>query len=625
MRKLLIYSVVFFILLSLNPGIISANYTEIKISIDGKTERYYPEPIIHDGTTLVPMRAIFQRFGASIDWNQDTSTVTATKDDKTIMLTIGESTAYVNGLEKYLEVPPQIINRSTMVPLRFVSEAFGADVAFDPDQAAISIFSNVVLSKGYALSTANTSDSHIRVQGKTNEDTDHISVEIVYAKTKERFSQILKVSPDHECNEDIILPFGSGEYNLILYKVNAQNSFTYETSFFVRNSDTRKSEQVKKEMVLSKLSNLGIILADTETTNSQMQFSANTQYPLNITISKQGGGSYQSISLQSCTIIQGTLDFDDGSGEYIISIWKIIEESKNEQKLVYSFPIQNKDERSVDFVRNEHTIKRLQYAGLKLSDIKTNNSVIVLEGKLANATSTLKYSTIGPGNKQSPIWDLSTIGDEASLKRNLYLRDGAGDYTLNIFGIGEKVISLKITNLDVIDRTDLFPTNEIQSDNPEIVKLSQTIIAGKQTDLEKIRAIHDWVAHNIAYDVKNYFDNTMKSEDYTALAVLKNKKAICQGYSQLTAALARAAGLRARVVGGIGGTENIENALSKDPDNLQKFANHAWNEVLCDGKWVIMDTTWDAGGVGGNQFYWNYTTKYFNPSPQVFRKDHLKT
>lgn len=88
-------------------------------------------PTIVDNRTLVPVRAIFESLGATVEWNDSTRTATGTTDDTVVVIQIDNSTAYVNGEERTLDVPAQIINNRTMVPARFVSEALGCDVTWD--------------------------------------------------------------------------------------------------------------------------------------------------------------------------------------------------------------------------------------------------------------------------------------------------------------------------------------------------------------------------------------------------------------------------------------------------------------------------------------------------------------
>ena len=88
-------------------------------------------PIIENGRTLVPLRAIFEKIGADVEWNGDTQTVTATKGDISISLTINSTTAIKNGQNIALDVPAKIVSGRTLVPVRFVSDCFGVNVEWE--------------------------------------------------------------------------------------------------------------------------------------------------------------------------------------------------------------------------------------------------------------------------------------------------------------------------------------------------------------------------------------------------------------------------------------------------------------------------------------------------------------
>ncbi|QQE73507.1 copper amine oxidase N-terminal domain-containing protein [Brevibacillus composti] len=116
------------------PTFLTVNQTkDIVIFIDGELQAFPKAPVEIDGRTLVPLRAIFEALGAKVEWDEATQTVTATKDDNIIQLTIGSKVAYKNGKKINLDVPAQLFNGdTTMVPIRFVSEALGAKVGWDP-------------------------------------------------------------------------------------------------------------------------------------------------------------------------------------------------------------------------------------------------------------------------------------------------------------------------------------------------------------------------------------------------------------------------------------------------------------------------------------------------------------
>jgi len=89
-----------------------------------------PPQIVND-RTIVPLRAIFEAMGASVEWDQRTQTVTARKGDDIVILKIGDTSPTVNGRVVPIDQPGFIVNGRTLAPLRFVAEAFGGTVTWD--------------------------------------------------------------------------------------------------------------------------------------------------------------------------------------------------------------------------------------------------------------------------------------------------------------------------------------------------------------------------------------------------------------------------------------------------------------------------------------------------------------
>lgn len=111
----------------------------IKVQVDGKAIHVSADPFMRDNRILVPMRSIFNALGASVTWNAQTKTVTASKDGKNIQLTIGSKRAKINGQTYLLDVTPSIENNHTFVPTRFVSEALGATVQWNKASRTVSL------------------------------------------------------------------------------------------------------------------------------------------------------------------------------------------------------------------------------------------------------------------------------------------------------------------------------------------------------------------------------------------------------------------------------------------------------------------------------------------------------
>ncbi|MCQ6559047.1 stalk domain-containing protein [Paenibacillus mendelii] len=113
----------------------------ISVFLDGTKLILSPSPIVTNGTTLVPMRAIFTALNADVAWEPETKTIIASKGNTKISLQIGTKQAIKNGKAVKLDVPAQQRNGATFVPLRFVAEALGADVAMDSKTKVIRITS----------------------------------------------------------------------------------------------------------------------------------------------------------------------------------------------------------------------------------------------------------------------------------------------------------------------------------------------------------------------------------------------------------------------------------------------------------------------------------------------------
>ena len=120
----------------------------ISVFLDGKRLSFDVPPIIIDGRTLVPMRKIFEELGYTVSWNKDKQRITAVKGELSVQLDIGDTLAIFDNYESaaQLDVPAQIIDGRTMVPLRFVATAANYDVLWDAISNTIHIESKVLYS-----------------------------------------------------------------------------------------------------------------------------------------------------------------------------------------------------------------------------------------------------------------------------------------------------------------------------------------------------------------------------------------------------------------------------------------------------------------------------------------------
>jgi len=113
----------------------------ISIKVDGNAIPFDQPPVIVDGRTMVPVRAIFEALGAGINWDDATKTVTAERWGVVIKMAIGNDVFYVDGRPVTLDVPAQIINGRTMVPVRAIGEALNCRVEWDGANSTVNIWS----------------------------------------------------------------------------------------------------------------------------------------------------------------------------------------------------------------------------------------------------------------------------------------------------------------------------------------------------------------------------------------------------------------------------------------------------------------------------------------------------
>ena len=115
------------------------NPLAVSVIVNENTIKFDQPPIIIDGRTLVPVRAVFEALGVNVEWIADTQTVLAQKDGRTVTLKIDSNFMKIGNEEILLDVPAQIINNRTLVPARAVAEAFECKVDWDGSTSTVII------------------------------------------------------------------------------------------------------------------------------------------------------------------------------------------------------------------------------------------------------------------------------------------------------------------------------------------------------------------------------------------------------------------------------------------------------------------------------------------------------
>lgn len=136
-------------LVSQNALLLQEKYPDMKIlPFDSIISNKYGfkfdvPPVIKEGRTLIPVRAITEGLGADVDWDGETKTVTITKTTTegsvVIVMVLDENVVTVNGEEVVLDTEAKLFNNRTFVPIRFIAETFGLNVDWFGEDETISI------------------------------------------------------------------------------------------------------------------------------------------------------------------------------------------------------------------------------------------------------------------------------------------------------------------------------------------------------------------------------------------------------------------------------------------------------------------------------------------------------
>ena len=170
-------------------------------------------------------------------------------------------------------------------------------------------------------------------------------------------------------------------------------------------------------------------------------------------------------------------------------------------------------------------------------------------------------------------------------QENFPLKQGNGAYTIAVLehvnGNQYRPIVTEQLRVSNVDETKMYlgSVQEIKWNESMIsVQKAHELTQGLQTEAEKVEAIYDYIVQNIRYD---YEKVTALTSDYLPdiETIFEENKGICYDYASLFAAMLRSVGVPARMAKGYA-------------PGIVEY--HAWNEVLVDGEWIVIDTTMDA-------------------------------
>ncbi|HKE36147.1 MAG TPA: copper amine oxidase N-terminal domain-containing protein [Candidatus Baltobacteraceae bacterium] len=109
----------------------------VTVIVNGQTMSFDQPPIVRNGRVFVPLRGVFEQLGASVVYAN--GQINATGNGRTISLTIGSTQATVNGQSQILDVAPFLVGSRTLVPLRFIAQSLGATVDWNDSTSTVTI------------------------------------------------------------------------------------------------------------------------------------------------------------------------------------------------------------------------------------------------------------------------------------------------------------------------------------------------------------------------------------------------------------------------------------------------------------------------------------------------------
>lgn len=205
-------------------------------------------PQIMNDRTMLVARAFYEKIGAKVDWNGKDKSVTVTKDNDKIVLTIGSNKALVNGKEVALDSPATIIKDKTYIPVRFVSEAFGYKVKYDANEGMpiVDIFNITEKELETKLAEIEKEENYKMIASMKSDLKDEEIVETLKELYEgEELNKILAAKADLDKNPELLK-----KYQDLVKK--EMEEFLVEDKEEEKVTDKKETKEAKEEKVAEK-------------------------------------------------------------------------------------------------------------------------------------------------------------------------------------------------------------------------------------------------------------------------------------------------------------------------------------------------------------------------------------
>lgn len=151
MKKLASLFLTIVFILGIMPGV--SAQPEIRVVLNGKQIEFDQAPVIISDRTMVPVRAIYEALGAEVSWDAQTRTASGTKDGTTVTFVIDEAFVMVNENKKKIDAPACIVNDRTLVPVRALAEGFNTMVDWDAANRIVFLYDGKYAETSKAVKT----------------------------------------------------------------------------------------------------------------------------------------------------------------------------------------------------------------------------------------------------------------------------------------------------------------------------------------------------------------------------------------------------------------------------------------------------------------------------------------
>ncbi|MBQ8301489.1 MAG: carbohydrate-binding domain-containing protein, partial [Clostridia bacterium] len=139
MKKIISTVVLVSLIATLGSSCVSAKNDEIKVTYDGQMIEFDVQPEIISDRVMVPMRTIFETFGMKVKWDGESQSITAKRKSKTVGMTIGSADMTKNEDTYTFDTAPVITDGRTLVPVRAISDLLELDVEWVEDEKTVKI------------------------------------------------------------------------------------------------------------------------------------------------------------------------------------------------------------------------------------------------------------------------------------------------------------------------------------------------------------------------------------------------------------------------------------------------------------------------------------------------------